>query len=101
MSDALYQRLVATAETRSITPSDVLREAFQRLLVDEHPPRSVVSAATPHDLEVCALSLLSRLPPEFQAVIRERARLLELPLACVVTAFIITAVEPHRSAQVK
>jgi hypothetical protein len=45
--------------------------------------------------------LLSRLPPEFQAVIQERARLLELPLARVVTAFIITAVEPIRSARVK
>jgi len=101
LPDGLYQCLVATAVTRSITPSDVLREALECVLVDEHAPRSVVSIATPHDLEVCALSLLSRLPPEFQAVIRERARLLELPLARMVTALIITAVEPIRSAQVK
>jgi hypothetical protein len=63
LPDGLYQCLVATAVTRSITPSDVLREALECVLVDEHAPRSVVSIATPHDLEVCALSLLSRLPP--------------------------------------
>jgi hypothetical protein len=103
LPDDLHQYLVTTALARGVTPSDILRESLTRFLDGggvNHSGQSQLSdtsVGVAHDLNDCALALMTKMPPEFQEIVLERARFLDLSVAKVVTALIIASAVPIRS----
>ena len=94
---------MTAAHVRGVTPSDILRESLTRFFHDSgvndggRSNLSDTSAGVVHDLNDCALALMGKIPPEFQEIILERARFLDLSVAKVVTALIIASTAPIRS----
>jgi hypothetical protein len=104
LPDQIYQRLLAVAQARALTPSDVIREALERHLGAASDPSAdplrrpepvLPSTPPPHD---CVQSVLARLPGEVREGIMERARVLELSASQVLTAMLIAQLPPSQSA---
>jgi hypothetical protein len=101
LPDPLHTQLLATAHARGITPSDIIREALERLHTQAagssvSPQRTNRPTPEGHDPDACAQRLLAMLPPEVRTVILGKANLLSYPVVKVMTSLLIAQVWPAR-----
>ncbi len=98
----LRMHLQQAADARGLGASELIRQALsaflnrQDFVNDTDPTRADATGAPPHDRDACAQTLLATLPPEVQAVVREKAGLLNYPLSKVLTLLLIAQIWPSK-----